>query len=90
MPQIHRNGDSRSCGATTIVEGNSTVFANGKLIAVRNDPNSHGNGRLINTGTTVFIEGKPIIVHSPDPATPDNADHPNPMTASGSLNVFAY
>jgi hypothetical protein len=63
---------ARVCGATTVVVGQSTVFVNSKLWAVLNDPNSHGDGQLINTGTTVFIEGKPVIVHSPDPAMPDD------------------
>ena len=69
--QDHRHGDSRDCGAKTVVVGQSTVFVNGRLWAVLNDPNTHGNGELINTGTTVFIEGKPVIVVSPDPAKPD-------------------
>ncbi len=68
----HRHNDSRICGAKTIVEGNQTVFVNGRLWAVKGDPNSHGNGRLINTGTTVFIQGIPVIVVFPDPAMPDN------------------
>lgn len=68
----HRNGDTRSCGASTTVVGQSTVFVNGQLWAVLNDPNNHGNGQLINSGTTVFIEGKPVIVHAPDTALPDN------------------
>ena len=67
----HRHGDARVCGAKTIVVGNHTVFVNGKLWAVKDDPNSHGKGNLINTGTTVFVEGKPVIVLSPDPAKPD-------------------
>ena len=47
MPSVHRDGDGRICGATTIVSGNSTVYANNKLVAVNGDPNSHGGGGLI-------------------------------------------
>lgn len=91
MPKSHRHGDSRDCGATTIVQNQSSVFVNGKLWAVKDSENSHGAGGLINTtGDTVFIEGKPVIVHGPDDAKPDNAGHPNPKTAGGSGNVFAY
>lgn len=91
MPQAHRNGDLRSCGATTTVQNQSTVFVNGELWAVKDTTNSHGAGQLINsTGSTVFVEGIPVIVHGPDHAQPDNASHPDPMTAQGSENVFAY
>jgi len=68
----HRHGDLRDCGAKTIVVGQTTVFVNGKLWSVKDDPCDHGNGQLINTGTTVFIEGKPVIVVYPDHAKPNN------------------
>lgn len=93
MPAAHRHGDSRACGATTVVSGQSTVFVNDKLWAVLDDPNTHGNGGLINTtGSTVFIEGKPVIVNGPDLAKVDNAGHvgSQDQTAAGSSNVFAY
>jgi len=61
--QAHRKGDKRACSASTIVEGNQTVFVNEKLWAVKGDPESHGEGRLINTGTTVLVQGIPVIVH---------------------------
>ena len=32
MPAIHRHDDARACGATTVVSGNTTVYANSKLI----------------------------------------------------------
>jgi hypothetical protein len=38
---VHRDTDSRVCGATTVVENQSSVFANGLLIATFGDPNSH-------------------------------------------------
>jgi hypothetical protein len=41
-------------------------------------------------GDTVFVEGKPVIVHGPDDAKPDNAGHSNPKTLEGSNDVNAY
>lgn len=100
MPAAHRHSDSRVCGATTIVEGQSTVKVNGLLWAVDNDPNTDGNGGLIPSGTTVFIEGKLVIVNRPDSAKPDNvcpslggpgpAVHCNPATTQGSPDTFCY
>ena len=97
MPAAHRNNDSRTCGASTVVQNQSTVFVNGQLWAVKGSQNNHGSGGLINTtGDTVFIEGKPVIVNGPDNADPDNlcpplgGEHCNPKTAQGSENVFAY
>ena len=90
--QAHRHGDARVCGATTIVQGQSNVFVNGKLWAVRGDPETHGNGQLINSGTSVTIHGIPVIVNRPDLAADDNVPHASPLTetATGSPNVFAY
>lgn len=92
MPGAHREDDTRYCSALTIAEGQSTVFVNGKLWAVENDPESHGEGRLISVvGSTVFIEGKKVIVFG-DTATGDNAGHPSgPTDPQGkSDTVFAY
>ena len=93
MPQAHRDGDKRKCEASTTVQNQSTVFVNDKLWAVRGSDDSHGHGGLINsTGDTVFCEGKPVIVHGPDQAEPDDAGHflSQDATAEGSPNVFAY
>lgn len=96
MPAAHRNGDARVCGAATVVAGQTTVFVNGRLWAVSGDPNSHGGGGLVPSGTSVFINGLPVIVHAPDGAAPDalcpslNGPHCAPATAAGSPNVFAY
>lgn len=89
----HRDDDPRKCGATTIVTGQTFVFVNGKLWAVEGDENSHGEGGLIaQTGSTVLINGKKVIVHGPDPAEIDNLGHVNDEdeTDGGSSNVFAY
>lgn len=96
MPPAHRHDDLRSCGATTVVNGQGTVTVNGKLWAVDDDPNSHGSGGLIPSGSTVTIEGKLVIVHSADSAKPDNLcpvigpPHCIPETAQGSSDVSAY
>ncbi len=87
---IHRDTDPRVCGATTVVENQSTVYANGLLVAVDGDPNSHGAGNLIADCNNVFINGKEVVNHSPDDAVSDNAGHGPPVTitAGGSSNVF--
>jgi hypothetical protein len=94
MPAIHRNNDLRSCGAKTIVVGQSKVYANGELVAVNGDPNTHGNGGLIAGSRRVFINGKAVVNHTPDGANPDDlcpdpgGAHCSPVTAGGSPNVF--
>jgi len=88
MPAIHRNGDARACGATTIVTGQSTVFANGKLVSVNGDENSHGAGALIAGSKNVFAEGIAVVNNTPDSAAEDDEEHVNTQTAAGSLNVF--
>lgn len=78
MGKAHRNGDVRKpgCGASTKVQGQSSVTVNDKLWAVNGDPNSHDNGNLIaQTGTLdVKIEGKLVIVIG-DTAGGDDAGH---------------
>lgn len=94
MPPAHRHADTRQCGAVTLVSGQSTVFVNDRLWSVVGDPNSHGSGNLIGlaAGDTVFIEDINIIVHAPDPAYPDNLEHPLPPTDTneGSGDVNSY
>ena len=95
MPAVHRQDDLRVCGATTIVIGQSTVFANGKLWAVEGDPNTHGNGQLIASGSTVRINNIPIIIEG-DQAQPDDLciplgpPHCNPFAVEGSPDVSCY
>ena len=91
---VHRDGDSRTCGATTSVSGNSTVFANGVLISVDDDPNSHGGGALSAGSNNVFCEGSAVVNNSPDGAAADDlcpslaGAHCSPATAGGSPDVF--
>ena len=89
MPGVHRNNDLRQCGATTVVTGQSTVFANGELIAVDGDLNTHGEGALRAGSNNVFINGVAVVNHTPDQAFPD-AIHPEPdtWTAQGSSDVI--
>lgn len=85
---IHRNNDSRSCGATTTVVGQTTVYAGGELVAVDGDPNSHGGGNLIAATKNVFINGK-MVVNVGDSASADSlciplgGDHCAPAASSG-------
>jgi hypothetical protein len=82
MPGVHRQDDSRFCGATTIVTGQSTVYVEGKLVAVEGDMNSHGGGALqsVYGDGSVTIENKKIIVAVGDKAAGDNKKHPAPPT----------
>lgn len=95
MAGAHRHGDARNCGASTTVQNQSTVFVNGQLWAVKDTFNSHGAGGLINSGTTVTINGLPVIIQG-DNAKPDNlcpplgGNHCNPVAVGHSDNVFAY
>lgn len=94
MPPVHRHTDARNCGATTVVVGNPDVFANNLLIAVDNDPNTHGSGGLIAACRNVFIHNILSVNHTPDHSRPDSlcppvgGNHCDPQTAQGSPNVF--
>lgn len=94
MPEVHRQDDSRSCGATTIVSGQGFVKVDGKLWAVDGDENTDGGGALSATITTIKINGKAIIVNG-DPAAADSlcpipgGPHCAPNASSGDANVKA-
>jgi len=91
---IHRDTDSRTCGATTTVVNQSSVYANGLLVAVNGDPNTHGGGGLIAASDNVYVEGQLVVNDSPDNANPDSlcpplgGAHCNPATAEGSSDVY--
>ena len=87
MAAIHRNGDSRACGATTVVSGQSNVYANGKLVSVDKDLSSHGGGALTARSRNVYINGK-LVVNVGDAGAVDEQDHTNTAASSGSPNVF--
>jgi len=87
MAAVHRHGDARSCGATTVVSVNTNVFANTKLIAVHGNLNTHGSGPLVAGSRNVFIKGIAVVNHTPDAGLGDSAGHPSTPTAAGSANV---
>lgn len=92
MPKAHRDGDLRTCGATTVVTGQSTVYVNNKLWAVEGDLNDHGQGALRAVlSQDIFIENKKAIVTPGDEAFPDD-QHPEPDTwpSQGSDDVLPY
>jgi uncharacterized Zn-binding protein involved in type VI secretion len=91
MPEVHRNTDDRACGAKTVVSGQTSVYVNGKLWAVKGDTNTHDAGGLINRFTGVYINGKPVIVRN-DPGQVDGQLHAGSADkASGfSPDVFCY
>lgn len=93
MTQAHTHGQLRSCGATTIVSGQSTVRVNGQLWAVEGDQNTHTDGHLhaVN-GTTVRINGKHVITVN-DPANDSDGAGHSPIetkASQGSTTVNAY
>ena len=93
MTGVHRHGDSRSCGATTVVTTNTTVFANGQLVSVNGNPNSHGAGNL-SADCAHFYCHDTLVVDNGDSAAADNVcptsggAHCAPAASSASPNVF--
>lgn len=93
---IHRNTDSRKCGATTKVVGQSSVFVNGKLASVKNDVNTHGGGNLnaSNSDGTVFVNNIEVVLLNstaqPDGLCPPvGGAHCGPNATSASSDVYA-
>ena len=92
MPAVHRDTDSRSCGASTIA-ASERVYTNSLLTAVDTNPNSHGGGNLNAANPNVYIGGKLTVVVGNSSAG-DNycpipgGSHCNPDATSGSNNVF--
>ena len=88
MAMAHRHGDSRACGATTIVTGQDFVKVNGKFWSVDNDNNTDGGGPLHTSHSWLTIAGKGIIVVG-DSASGDNlcpipgGAHCSPSATSG-------
>lgn len=90
---VHRDADSRSCGATTIVSGQKTVWANNLLVSVNGDENTHGSGRLVASCNNVYVENEMVVVEGNDSnadnrCAPLGGDHCNPKATSGSPDVF--
>ena len=91
LKKVHRHDDARVCGATTIATDHK-VYANGKLIAVNGDVNSHGGGALVAGSNNVYCGGILVVNHTPDGSAADSlcplAPHCAPVTAAGSPDVF--
>ena len=93
MPQVHRNGDSRKCGASTTAVAYKNVFVNSQPISVDGDPNNHGDGALSAQCRNVYVGGKLVVLNG-NPANPDNlcpipgGSHCGPSASSGSPNVY--
>ena len=93
MQPIHRNKDSRACGAVTVAT-QDTVKAGGEFVAVDGDPNSHGSGGLVAGSNHVFINSIAVVNNTADGAAADNlcpsagGTHCAPATAAGSPDVF--
>ena len=94
MAAIHRHDDARTCGATTVVTTNSTVFANGVLISVNGNANSHGGGALTAGSNHMYCHSTLVVNNTPDGAAADSlcpplgGAHCSPSTAAGSPNIF--
>jgi uncharacterized Zn-binding protein involved in type VI secretion len=92
MPRAHRDSDSRTCGAKTVVSGQGNVYVEGKLWAVNGDKNNHGNSGPLRSvvGSTVKINNIRVIVQG-DQASPD-AFHSEPLTwpSSFASKTYAY
>ena len=92
MPGLHTNNHSRICGATTVVSGQSNVFAEGELVSVNGDNNSHGSGDLIAGSNREFVDGKAVVNNTPDAANADDLcplpPHCGPDTDQGCTTVF--
>jgi uncharacterized Zn-binding protein involved in type VI secretion len=95
MVLVHRQDDSRVCGATTVVTGQNFVFVDGKLWAVEGDPNTDGGGGMIPSNiAAVYINGKRAIGKG-DHANPDalcekiGPPHCDPFATGGDSNVTA-
>lgn len=90
MPQVHRNGDSRKCGASTNAVAHKNVYVNDQPISVDGDPNSHGGGELNAACKNVYVGGKLVVLNG-NSASADNRcpipPHCGPDATSGSPDV---
>ena len=92
MPALHRDTDSRACGAVINAACNN-VFTNNLLSSVDGNPNSHGGGNLNARNPNVYI-GNILVVINGNHASPDSlcpipgGPHCTPRATSGSPNVY--
>lgn len=93
MPAVHRDTDSRACGASTVSAQSRNVYVNSLLWSIDGDPNSHGGGALSAATNNVFIGGV-AVCNNNDSAAPDalcpplGGAHCAPNAVGGSSNVF--
>jgi hypothetical protein len=93
MNYVHRQFDSRACGATTITRV-PNVRVNGRFISIDGDVNNHGSGGLIASETVGKVRAMsiPVIVLNNN-ANADNlcpgGSHCNPKATTASPNVRA-
>ena len=93
MPAVHRDTDSRACGASTASAQSRNVYVNSLLWSIDGDPNTHGSGALSAATNNVFIGGI-AVCNDNDSAAPDDlcpplgGAHCAPDASSGSSNVF--
>lgn len=93
MPPVHRDTDSRLCGASTTSVQSRNVYVNSLLWSIDKDPNSDGGGALVAATNNVFIGGI-MVCNNNDTAAPDSlcptagGAHCAPGALGGSSNVF--
>ncbi len=92
MAGVHRDSDSRSCGASTNASCNN-VYTNGRITAVDGNPNSHGGGNLNASNPNVYIGGILVVINgngaSPDSLCPlPGGAHCSPSASSASGDTF--
>jgi|TARA_B100000035_G_scaffold170286_1_gene145237 hypothetical protein len=90
---VHRERDSRICGASTVTRINN-VRVNNRFISVEGDTNTHGGGSLKATLTVGKVRAGNIpVILTGDPASPDGLcpipPHCGPNASSASPNVRA-
>ena len=85
LKPVHRNTDSRTCGATTLVSGQSTVFANNLLVSVNADPNSHSAGALVAGSNHVYAENTLVVNNSPDGSAADADVYATAVADAGAM-----
>lgn len=92
MASVHRDGDSRACGASTIAS-NPNVYVNSKLASVDGNPNSHGGGALGAANPNVYIGGILVVIKgngaAPDGLCPiPGGSHCAPSATGGSPDTY--
>lgn len=93
MPQIHRIGDFRRCGATT-VGVDTKVWVEGKPVALEGMINSHGGAPLkaVFGAGNVYVNNIKVITVSDTAAGRDKKKHNSflagPGTGSSTVQVY--